>query len=203
MERITPTWKAGGRLDYAYDAHSGIFGDALSDGTTIAQLADTLNDMGLAAADFDASAQTALHVMLSWQLPDFGDVLEKSELVLLIFSFDATASCHDVKDCPLPGPINELLAATAARFAKERTREHQQGVRIIAQWEVAAALRQLHGVTAMAVGTPVVFQNTAEIFESMLCELNDIQQALVLAHPDHLRRVLWTAQTILKRRSRL
>lgn len=203
LERITPTWKAGGPLDYTHDAQSGIFGDALPTGMTIAQLADTLDTIGLTAADFDAPARTALNAMLSWRLPDIGDFLETSELVLLIFSFDATPFCHNVTDCPLPGPSNELLAATAARFVNERANNYQQNVRIIAQWEVAAALLQSHGLPVTAVGTPGAYENTAEIFEHMLCELNDVQQTILLAHPDHLRRVLWTTQTILRHRTNL
>ena len=203
LERITPTWKAGGPLDYTYDAQSGIFGDALAAGMTIAQLADTLDAIGLTAADFDAPARTTLNAMLSWRLPYVGDFFETSDLVLLIFSFDATPSCRNVTDCPLPGPSNELLAATAARFVNERANKFQQNVRIIAQWEVAAALLQSHGLPVTAVGTPGAYENTAEIFQHMLCEWNDVQQIAVLAHPDHLRRVLWTAQTILKHRSNL
>jgi hypothetical protein len=206
LERITPTSKLSGQLDYGYDAQSGIFGDALSTGTTIAQLADALEDIGLTVADFDAPAQIALNAMLSWrQLPDFGKVPETSDLVLLIFSFGMNDSCKNVNDCPSgPGPSNELLAATAARFVNKRKREYRQKVRIIAQWQVAVALWQSHGLKATTVGTPGVYDSTPDIFELMLCEWKYIQQdAVLLAHPDHLRRVLWTAHTSLKHSSHL
>ena len=123
-----------------------------------------------------------------------------------MLSFDATPDCVAVDDCARPGPANELLAATAAAFVRRRAREHGgQRVAVVAQWEVAAALRTLllraeeaggehahaqqqqhllgeadrravgtppgHVLTmedVHAVGTPGVFENTAQIFEQML-----------------------------------
>ena len=175
------------------------FGDSLSTGTTVSQLADTLEDIGLTVADFDEPARTALHAMLSWQLPDFSKVPETSDLVLLVFSFGTNDSCKNGNDCPLgPGPTNEMLAATAARFVNKRQEEYRQKVRIIAQWEVAVALEKSHGLKATAVGTWGAYESTAEILELMLCEWKYIEQeAILIAHPDHLRRVMWTAQTSL------
>jgi len=61
-----------------------------------------------------------------------------------VLSFDATPDCRAVEDCARPGPANELLAATAAAFVRRRAREHGgQRVAVVAQWEVAVALRTL------------------------------------------------------------
>lgn len=214
LNRITPTWKPGGRLDYTYydgvptrrTDRVSVFGDALITGTSsVSELATTLEAMGLTPEDFDAFARAALRTMLSWRLPREEEEEESmstfsDDVALFVFSFDATPSCFTVEHCPLPGPTNEMLAATAARFVAQ----HHGNVRIVAQWEVAAALLQSHGDILMpnqvkAVGTPGTFQNTAEIFELMRCALptTTTNAAIVLAHPDHLRRAMRTAQTLM------
>jgi len=221
LERITPTFKAGGQLDYTFDdaPAEGIFGDntGISNNTTTTSVANLANhleeEIGLSAEDFDVPARIALQAMLSWRIHVPTPPIQRNRsTVLLIFSFDATPNCRSVDDCPLPGPSNELLAATAAKFVQD----DKNNVDILAQWEVAAALQHNYGVNATAVGTPGTFQNTAEIFQLMLCAWNDNLivhndnnegdgsddnrndwQAILLAHPDHLRRVLWTSQTIL------
>jgi hypothetical protein len=119
------------------------------------------------------------------------------------------------------GPTNELLAATAAQ--SWNTHKHTTTkMTILAQWEVATALQHKYGIPAISIGTPGVYSNTAEILHQMQTHLlsfppssmnrSDNLQAssssssssaqspmvlVLLAHPDHLRRVLWTAQTIL------
>jgi len=240
LDRITPTYKPGGRVDYSFDARSGsgpaVFGDGsfLSAGATISDLANTLESIGLAVDDFDAAARKSVKAMLTWRIPttttpagrkdngesEFSSDLSpvSSSVLLFIFSFDATPSCVSVLDCPLPGPTNELLAATAARYVRDNP---ERNVRIVAQWEVAAALRRTPGFSSLSpvtpVGTPGRFQNTAEIFRLMLCEWTNMtktdivtgtdadrnRDVILLAHPDHLRRVLWTAQTILRHRNAL
>jgi len=270
LERITPTWKVGGTVDYAYQNNdnedmargiAAIFGDktlSTTAGTTVAQLAQTLEtNMGFSMTQDvqDAPSQQALHAMLSWNLPPnkhgeeaaTGDLSSwndndnnNDDMVLFIFSFDATPVCYSVEDCPLPGPSNELLAATAYRFAQNQTsipQDPPRKVHVIAQWEVASAMEQLsaqqqqfatetggaaaqNNIQITPVGTPGAYQNSAEIFELMLCEWKKTlaatdsdaatatsstqtptaahtHKALLLAHPDHLRRSLWTAQTIL------
>ena len=197
LDRITPTWKSG-ELDYSYPG--GIF-DEFDTGMSVAELASTLETIGLTPNDFDKSARIALSTMLTWKLPptalESGPPPSEKEMTLLIFSFDATPSCWSVKDCPLPGPTNELLAATAAWFVSHR---QKQKVHILAQWEVASALIQSHGMNGRqvtAIGIPGEFENTAQILEQMLCRLKT-KDVVLLAHPDHLRRVLYTAQTVLR-----
>eukprot|EP00804_Cyclotella_cryptica_P014639 CCRYP_012679-RA/>CCRYP_012679-RA protein AED:0.38 eAED:0.38 QI:1539/1/1/1/1/1/2/68/479 len=224
LDRITPTWKSGGTLDYTYDGQ-GLFAEALSTGTTVEELAQTLESMGFYPQDLDGSSQKALRAMLSWNLPhestfDFKDDSHNESVILLVFSFDATPFCYSVKDCPLPGPTNELLAETVINFVQHRLGNQTSRVYVISQWEVAAALRQRctenfwNELTTVPVGTPGKFQNTAEIFGLMINEwntlivqqlnhdgadqnTNSLSKALLLSHPDHLRRVFLTAKTIL------
>ena len=129
--------------------------------------------VGLDAEDFDGDARAALREMLTWRLPERRSLSDTASLTLLVLSFDATPDCRSVDDCPRPGPSNELLAATADAFVGRRWAKHGQRVNLIAQWEVAAALRTLRqsrGATAadgargrvVSVGTPGVFENTAQ-----------------------------------------
>jgi len=201
--RITPTWK-GGHVDYSYDnpnaAQISVFGDALDAGISVAELADKLQDMGLHAEDFDTDSRAAISTMLSWNLPFTDTILETDDVTLLVFSFDATPLCRTVDDCPYPGPTNELLAATAAQFfAKQNVRK------IVAQWEVASALLQWHTDSVppdavVAIGEPGTYENTVQILEKMTCNIHqDTTAVVVLAHPDHLRRVYHTTQTLWKK----
>lgn len=227
LQRITPTYKPGGSIDYTFASPIGISQDQMYRITdnkqqhfnSIEELTNHLQThIGLSVTDFDDDITlTTLQTMLSWNntkvyvsSPQLSASLRP--LLLLIFSFDATSSCRSTGDCPMPGPTNELLAATAAQFIQQH---RDNNLHIIAQWEVVEALKNNHadviaGIRVAAVGTPGTFQNTAEIFELMLCNVHidenfqksDIkqqqQQAILVAHPDHLRRVLWTSQTILQ-----
>lgn len=224
LERITPTWKSGGKLDYSHDGQ-GLFSEALAPGTTVEELGRTLESMGLHPQDLDVSSQKALRAMLSWNIPDEPtfdfqrDNIDQG-FVLLVFSFDATRFCYNVTDCPQPGPSNELLAATVLNFVQHHIGNQTSKVYVTSQWEVAAALQQRctgtlwKDLTIVPVGTPGKFQNTADIFGLMLCEWNSLiaeehsnqhrsdqfsstlSKALLLSHPDHLRRVFLTAKTI-------
>lgn len=201
---ITPTWKAGGRLDYSWPASSSapsstaaslsLFAAASTPrlavpgvGATVRSVADALEDgVGLRASDFDAPARAALVEMMTWTLPPSANRLELDDstgahLTLLVLSFDATPDCASVADCNQPGPSNELLAASAAAFVRAR-KAHGQPVAVIAQWEVAAAMAALGDASANAVpvGRPGVFENTAQIFEYMrsemgMCETNRME----------------------------
>ena len=63
-------------------------------------------------------------------------------------------SSHRSTPSRRPGPTNELLAATAAAFVRSRKQAHGQTVHVVAQWEVAAALRTLGASPpAVAIGT--------------------------------------------------
>lgn len=220
LERITPTWKGGGKLDYTYDADPppgalSLFGLSRAPatavpgtGTTVQSLGAALEKVGLRPSDFDAPARHALKEMFTWGLPggkgQGGDVAElplpKASLTLLVFSFDATPGCRTVEDCPTPGPSNELLAETAMAFSKKWKEEAGLDVDVISQWEVASAILT-RGGASRAVGTPGVFENTGKVFEHMLaasggsdtCEVPYV----LLAHPDHLRRVVRTVETML------
>lgn len=235
VDLITPTWKARGRVDYTaltdtsaasaastlslFVAAAELQAALPSIGTTVRSLADALESgMGMRPSDFDADARVALAEMLTWQLPR-ASVRQRlsptGELTLLILSFDATPDCRSVTDCSRPGPTNELLAATASAFILRRAREHGQRVNIIAQWEVAAALRNLGTVSGVtAVGTPGRFENTARIYEHMLGHMHAqgacgdrgagprparAGRTVLLAHPDHLRRALRIGETAFAR----
>jgi hypothetical protein len=181
--------------------------------------------MGLLPNDLDYAAQKALRTMLSWSIPDDSSPNNSNHirssrhnknnqhLVLMVFSFDATPFCWDVSNCPQPGPSNQLLAATVLQFLRENaTKQAPKKIHVMTQWEVAAAIEQQRTTDqkydVIPVGMPGTFQNTAEIFRLMMCELNELisgekldfslLNAILLAHPDHLRRVFWTAQTILR-----
>jgi len=242
VDLVAPTWKAGGRLDYSWpssgsdppvasamdanDAPLSLFaaGAALADlgaGTTVQSLTRTLEGIGLRANDFDGAAREALVEMLTWRLPAASERLvlhDSADLALLALSFDATPDCRSLVDCSRPGPSNELLAATAREFVERRLSEHGQRVNVIAQWEVAAALRSLGGLPGgtrvIPIGTPGIFQNTAQIFEQMRQALQELDPAaacghgpvgagtissrlLLLTHPDHLRRSLRIGETAL------
>jgi hypothetical protein len=224
LQRITPTFKPGGQVDYSYHSNSwdnAIMADSWSI-HSVAELAQHLQDhIGLSVNDFDASARRALQAMLSWRIQVPSSTNESSSssslspaqnpptttTIMLIFSLDATPSCQSLDNCPLAGPSNQLLAATAAQYSHDHPH-----VPIMAQWEVAVALQQSHGLSVIPVGEPGTFQNTAEIFQSMMqCACDDPRihsentnknknnhyRFLFVAHPDHLRRTLWTAQTML------
>lgn len=209
---ITPTWKQGGSLDYNNIFQEGrAFLEAYEEEKvqTVAKLADVLeHKVGLGVSDFDHESIAALNAMLFWRISDYtSSGLDNGKIILLVFSFGNEASCWDTSDCPLgPGSTNELLAATTARFVQQH---HENDVRVLAQWEVATALWQnyndtLRGTVLESFGTPGTYRTTAGILEEMLCGAwpsESTEETLVLlAHPDHLRRVFWTAQTMLKRR---
>lgn len=224
---ITPTWKKGGSLDYstifrdgtalldnlAVDDGSNMHGDDIK---TVSQLANLLEHrVGLSAStDLDRSSIAALTAMLTWNIPASPAPLptisqgNNSDLVLLVFSFGNEESCRNRTDCPFgPGATNELLASTVARFAQQQ--DDYENVHILAQWEVATGLWQRHENITLNVesfGTPGAYASTVEILQKMLCALGEkhpsVKSVLLVAHPDHLRRVLWTtrtAQTILRR----
>lgn len=245
VDLVAPTWKARGRVDYAWPGSASVLelGEsgplrplplfaAASEpplavpaaGKTVRSLAQALSGIGLSADDFpDDRTRAALIEMLTWRLPAASERLALSRtanLTLLVLSFDATPHCTSVEDCAKPGPTNELLAATADHFVRQRLHDHGQRVDIIAQWEVAAALRTLRGDTMLgastisAVGTPGVFENTATIFEYMrekmdvgACAVSaaaaaesatvtsDGSTVVLLAHPDHLRRGVRIGET--------
>lgn len=182
-----------------------------------------MESMGCNPKDLDFASRRALRTMLSWSIPLPDDSFSNNSnlrsssktnqhQVLLVFSFDATPLCWGVSNCPQPGPSNELLAATVLQFLRENSRNQASNIHVITQWEVAAALEQQYTAdkkfNVIPVGTPGLFQNTAEIFNLMLCEIDELIagenldsnliNAVLLAHPDHLRRVFWTAQTMLR-----
>lgn len=151
--------------------------------------------LGLEERDLDGDAWGALRRMLSWRFPELS--VEPIDAVFA-FSFDATPACRNVTDCDFPGPSNELLAATVERFCEQ----FERPVEVYAQWEIAASL--LHsGIIppsrVHAAGTPGAYENTVQILEKMF-NASDAQapaRVAVLAHPDHLLRAFWTAQTRL------
>ena len=173
---ITPLWKPGGSLDYSHK-EGGIFrqGAQLLEKyhrgetttvTSVAQLAHLLeHQVGFdAATDLDAAAMAALPAMLAWRIPRYDSTTnnnpavpaatvkaaekQDNNILLLVLSFGAKKSCHNTTDCPYgPGATNELLAATAARFAQQQQHAGNNVVRIWAQWEVATALWQNHADT--------------------------------------------------------
>ncbi len=212
LAAITPTWK-GGAIDYAREAPDGIFsaGKSIKPAKpTVRSLARSLSALGLHPSHYDAEARRCVREMLTWNLPPPTTPRHESAPLLLVFSFDATPDCIDVDRCSRPGPTNELLAATAAQWAERIARESGEsggGARrahVIAQWEVAAAMRARHFDAAKLtpVGTPGVFQNTPEIFAEMrrhiFADGHAPSEAVLLAHPDHLRRALRTARTALR-----
>ena len=215
VARITPTWKPGGHLDYSWSSEDGVFSRSWAvphsvSSRTVQEVIKSVEAIGLRADDFDAPARAALTHMMTWRVPmppKEEQLVTDSVVSLLVLSFDATPDCRSVVDCPRPGPTNELLAATAARFIEERRRLHGQRVDVIAQWEVAAALATRGVPGVRAVGTPGVFENTAEIFALMQGVLSELgcsgnlgaarRQIIVLAHPDHLPRAVRIGETVL------
>ena len=236
VDLVAPTWKPGGSVDYSEGASRSaellpgaatlpLFAASTSAalsvpgaGTTVSSLARALEGLGLDAdADLDSEARRALVEMLTWRLPVSSEDLKLStgareDLTLLVLSFDATPLCKSVDDCPQPGPSNELLAATAEAFVRHRARKYAQKVHVVAQWEVAAAMRS-HGSRARvsAVGTPGRFENTAQIYEHMLGAMGASGMCVdgepsattsrvgLLSHPDHLRRAICIGETSFAR----
>jgi hypothetical protein len=163
----------------------------------------------MTVADFGPT-QEAVRAMLSWQIPAASQLKSErdeddDDTLLLVFSFGKKESCRDSSDCPYgPGATNELLAATAAHFVET----HTGNVHVLAQWEVATALWQRYNgtisnnSTLTSVGVPGSYETTADVLERMICTWGQnhwqISQLLLLAHPDHVRRVLWTAQSLLQ-----
>ena len=246
VDLVTPTWKKplGRGVDYGWPGDASISANytdrrrwalplfAAADElrrssalTTVHSLSLALEGVGLSASDFDDDARAALREMMAWRMPGAERVALSSagDLTLLIFSFDGAkpGGCSSVLDCAQPGPANELLAATAEAFVRRRAREHGQRVTVVAQWEVAAALRALssgdglgdEGRDVVAVGTPGLFENTARIYEHMLphlqargaCDAADASASapssrlVLLTHPDHLRRALRIGETAFAR----
>jgi len=247
VERVAPTWKPGGQVDYTWSANAAaaasgtqlsptlnLFEAAASlpravrvasEAATVSSMASSLEaELGMSAADFDAPARAAIREMLTWHLPAPAErrLPAHGDLTLLVLSFDATPHCQSVTDCQQPGPSNELLAATAAAFVRERREEHDQQVHVVAQWEVAAAIRMLESrfgsvqSSVQAVGTPGRFENTAQIFTMMrallpsattcvdlgVVESDGSPRVVLLAHPDHLRRGLRIGQAAFAKAAR-
>jgi len=229
VDLIAPTWKPGGRCDYSWHAATTpprkSDADVLSlfapppallvqgGSTTVRSLTRALEATGLRASDFDGAARAAIVESLTWRLPASSErlVLNSSgDLTLLVLSFDATAECRSVRDCERPGPTNELLAATAEQFVRRQWAKHAQRVKVIAQWETAAALRALGMHDTLAVGTPGIFENTAQIFLHMAEVMGTrscggsraagaSSQVVLLTHPDHLRRALRIGESAFER----
>ena len=239
VDAIAPTWKPGGRLNYEWPAEGSLQydrpltlfawqpGDPVYPPRTVRATASNLEAIGLRPSDFDAPARAALGEMMTWRNPQPAVELERdaSELTLLVLSFDATPQCRSLSDCPQPGPSNELLAATAEAFVRRQQNTLGQSVNVIAQWEVAAALHARGMAEAHAVGSPGVFENTAQIFEHMVAKMSvnetsvnacsaatdrsagaqlaseggvtagSASRVVLLAHPDHLPRALRIGET--------
>ena len=127
VDRIAPTWKRGGRIEYSWPgtastststpAALALFDAASSSplavpgaGHTVRSLSRALERLGLDAADFDAPARAALREMLTWRLPPAAarvPLEERADLTLLVLSFDATPECRAVDDCPRRGWLRE------------------------------------------------------------------------------------------------
>ena len=151
-----------------------------------------LEAQGFKLKDLDVMAAHTLQRMLSWRLPEMPSA--NSFQAMLAFSFDATRACHSLLQCPRPGPSNELLAATVEQFYLEQPHLH-----VLAQWEIASALLSSKKIPAdriHAVGVPGRYMNTNEILEAMVSDLSKlgVQDVVLLAHPDHLRRAYETIQ---------
>lgn len=206
-QRIQPTWKSGGPVDYSLNAQQSIAGPiplfhvassggtAIGSGETVASMAKALEIHGMRSDDLDEQSKLALREMLSWRLPS----MEFSGTVtaLFVFSFDATPSCKDMTNCPLPGPTNELLAATVERFCEQS----KVPIEVYAQWEISSALlasKRMPPERIHAAGDAGVYMNTQQIMQMMLDDM--AQQTpqpsvvAVVAHPDHLRRAFRTLQ---------
>ncbi|CAE7724302.1 unnamed protein product [Symbiodinium sp. CCMP2456] len=212
VESIQPTWK-GGQVDYSPDATDASGGlplfriansgqTALNAGSTVGSMLASLVARGLRDEDLDSDAWQALRAMLSWRLPDAAPPPLPS--ALLAFSFDATPQCHSLQDCSLPGPSNELLAATV-----EHVWNTSERVEVYAQWEIAAALLRSGRIPPGRIhpaGVPGRYMNTVQILEAMMQDILQQQPAaqslVVLAHPDHLRRAIRTLQTFLGSKAR-
>ncbi|CAE8635779.1 unnamed protein product [Polarella glacialis] len=210
--RIRPTWKSGGPVDYSLNpaaspegaipifqvATSG--GTAVGAGTTVASMAAALEAKGLCGEDFDEEARAAVREMLSWRLPE-PEASSGAVTALLAFSFDATPACRNLRDCPFPGPSNELLAASVERFFAENA---ESPVEVYAQWEIASALLRSGRVPAERIhpaGAAGLYMNTVQILEAMMRDLSQqpaLERLAVLAHPDHLRRAYRTVLTHLE-----
>ena len=170
IDRIAPTWKPRGNIDYSWPSPSDpppSTNSSLSNnsplrlfstpqtlavrgaGASVESLADALEQLGLRAADFDAPSRFALREMLTWRIDETQamgtarDLYLGGDLILLALSFDATPNCRSFDDCPRPGPSNELLAATADQFIQQRWKAHGQRVHVYAQWEVGVAMAKL------------------------------------------------------------
>lgn len=212
MESIQPTWK-GGQVNYSPDATGATGGlplfkiansgqTALNAGSTVRSMLASLAARGLRDEDLDSDAWQALSAMLSWRLP--GTAPPPLPSALLAFSFDATPQCHSLQDCPLPGPSNELLAATVEHLWNTSER-----FKVYAQWEIAAALLRSGRIPPGRIhpaGVPGRYMNTVQILEAMMQDILQQQPAaqslVVLAHPDHLRRAIRTLQTFLGSKAR-
>lgn len=215
VRRIEPAWKAG-NVEYSMDASgsNGTFplfrlamsgGTAVGAGSSVASLAAALESHGLCGEDFDAEAQGVLRTILSWRLPAHQAYVAGAATALLAFSFDATPGCRSLKDCPLPGPSNELIAATVEHFCERSV----EPVQVYAQWEIASALLRSGRVPKERIhsaGSPGMYQNTVEILQEMTRDLftkSVPKSVLVLAHPDHVRRAYHTATTFFSQRQPL
>lgn len=212
--------------------------------TTVRAMCRALACIGLHAGDFDDLSRRALSVMMRWSVgsptashipraPVDGQTASKRntrshpprEAYLLALSFDATAACQSVCDCPCPGPTNELLAATAIQFIESRRRKYGQCVRPVVQWEVAAGMLS-RGSAACHVGTPGAYENTFTILRKMFDHIETesgasspagplvrtrgasspagkgrVPQLFLLCHPDHIPRAMSTWHALMATRA--
>lgn len=211
VRRITPVWK-GGALEYVRRGGSEL---------NIFRLAHALRRRAKRAHGASASARSTSrllrtclydnmlhehcwHALLSALSEDAGALpaspVAVDTAVLLVLSFDGAPplpprASGRTDACSQPGPANELLAQSAIAFC-EACEEGRATRTVVAQWEVACAMRA-RGLIAIPVGTPSRFQNTAEVLALMRPHVPPTATPYVMAHPDHAWRALRTARTIV------
>mmetsp|Transcript_33047 Transcript_33047/g.43504 ORF Transcript_33047/g.43504 Transcript_33047/m.43504 type:complete len:486 (+) Transcript_33047:330-1787(+) len=214
VSRITPSWKKYGNLDYASLPVDLVQIEKDGSLQSIPQMLNWFREeIGLEKIEIDDSNKylpCAIHEMFEWEM-DYSEnhAFNISDIhVLFIFSFDHSKNCQR-NSCESLGDTNELLALTTLNFLKTNIFFFQEKkLKMFVQWEIARILEESDYLDSsefpvFVSGNLGTFHNTPQIWDNMLQNLqNDLDtllspkatsiNGLVLAHPDHLIRVMKT-----------
>jgi uncharacterized SAM-binding protein YcdF (DUF218 family) len=147
-----------------------------------------------------------LRLLIVWRLSDKkpDEVASNLPDCIIMLAFGQRVIGNPPDDMILPGPANEAIAIVM-RLSSRRLTYHKSKPLppVLAQWEFAetqAFKGRPHSDfrIAQTFGRPGVYRNTREILEEAQQHMNEHgwKKAVIVAHPWHLVRCIWTAQKI-------
>eukprot|EP00401_Gymnodinium_catenatum_P015754 CAMPEP_0117508302 /NCGR_PEP_ID=MMETSP0784-20121206/26877_1 /TAXON_ID=39447 /ORGANISM="" /LENGTH=497 /DNA_ID=CAMNT_0005303849 /DNA_START=56 /DNA_END=1549 /DNA_ORIENTATION=+ len=195
--------------DEPVDGGIGVTGTTMAD--VVRKVEEIWRGEGFSLQSFDGVAAAAFGEMFHFAFDAPRSALLPGRGSAVAFSFGNSKDeyCRCDADCRYPGLMNEMLAWTLVDYMSEHPNDT-----VYAQWEVAVALRRLVqgdagrasrvvqlGGKACNASAASSYLSTADIMNACFqdVETDGVRRLLVLAHPDHLPRAYFTAQTALRR----